>query len=222
MPSNIRHFTEVPACRLLADRTRRSDLDTRDYSEAYAELGRFLAYQVVQEFELEEYQIQHCEGPRPGVRIRDEERIGIVCLMRAGLYLAHGCRAVLRRSPLHLFSPERDKGLNPKELEELAGSRLETLILVDSVVNTGKTIRPIFAQAKAIGIKRVIVMAGVSRSPRALLLPKTTLMSYSTSGAFLTTPMSERAAQTPAIASSVRRLGHEDPYPSPIPQARHG
>jgi uracil phosphoribosyltransferase len=125
-------------------------------------MGRFLAYQVVQEFELEEYQIQHCEGPRPGVRIRDEERIGIVCLMRAGLYLAHGCRAVLRRSPLHLFSPERDKGLNPKELEELAGSRLETLILVDSVVNTGKTIRPIFAQAKAIGIKRVIVMAGVS------------------------------------------------------------
>jgi uracil phosphoribosyltransferase len=162
MANNLRHFTDVTACRLLADRTRRSDLDTRDYSEAYAELGRFLAYQVVQEFELEEYQIQHCEGPRPGVRIRDEERIGIVCLMRAGLYLAHGCRAVLRRSPLHLFSPERDKGLNPQELEELAGSRLETLILVDSVVNTGKTIRPIFAQAKAIGIKNVIVMAGVS------------------------------------------------------------
>lgn len=162
MPNNLRHFTDVPACRLIADRTRRSDLDTRDYSEAYAEMGRFLAYQVVQEFELEEYQIQHCEGPRPGVRIRDEERIGIVCLMRAGLYLAHGCRAVLRRSPMHLFAPERDKGLNPKELEELAGSRLETLILVDSVVNTGKTIRPIFAQAKAIGIKKVIVMAGVS------------------------------------------------------------
>lgn len=162
MPDNLRHFTDVPACRLLADRTRRSDLDTRDYSEAYAEMGRFLAYQVVQEFELEEYQIQHCEGPRPGVRIRDEERIGIVCLMRAGLYLAHGCRAVLRRSPMHLFAPERDKGLNPKELDELACSRLKTLILVDSVVNTGKTIRPIFAQAKAIGIKKVIVMAGVS------------------------------------------------------------
>ena len=162
MLSNLNHFTDVPTCRLLADRTRRSDLDTRDYSEAYAELGRFLAYQVVQEFELEEYQIQHCEGLRLGVRIRDEERIGIVCLMRAGLYLAHGCRAVLRRSPLHLFSPERDKGLSPKELEELAGSHVETLLIVDSVVNTGKTIRPIFAQAKALGIKKVIVMAGVS------------------------------------------------------------
>jgi len=162
MPNNLHHFTDVPACRLLADRTRRSDLDTRDYSEAYSDLGRFLAYQVLEQFELEEYQIQHCEGPRPGVRIRDEERIGILCLMRAGLYLAHGCRAVLRRSPLHLFSPERDKGLGSKELEELAGSRLETLLIVDSVVNTGKTIRPIFSQAKAIGIKKVIVMAGVS------------------------------------------------------------
>ena len=92
MPSNLRHFTDVPACRLLADRTRRSDLDTRDYSEAYTDLGRFLAYQVLEQFELEEYQIQHCEGPRPGIRIRNEERIGIACLMRAGLYLAHGCR----------------------------------------------------------------------------------------------------------------------------------
>ena len=162
MPSNLRHYTDVAACRLLADRTRRSDLDTRDYSEAYAELGRFLAHQVLEQFELEEYQIQHCEGPRQGVRIREEERIGIVCLMRAGLYLAHGCRAVLRRSPLHLFSPERDKGLCSKELEELAASRLDTLIIVDSVVNTGKTIRPVFTQAKSLGIRRVIVLAGVS------------------------------------------------------------
>jgi uracil phosphoribosyltransferase len=162
MPSNLRHYTDVAACRLLADRTRRSDLDTRDYSEAYAELGRFLAHQVLEQFELEEYQIQHCEGPRQGVRIREEERIGIACLMRAGLYLAHGCRAVLRRSPLHLFSPERDKGLCSKELEELAASRLDTLIIVDSVVNTGKTIRPVFTQAKSLGIRRVIVLAGVS------------------------------------------------------------
>ena len=162
MPSNLRHFTDVPACRLLADRTRRSDLDTRDYSDAYAELGRFLAHQVLEQFELEEYQIQHCEGPRQGIRIREEERIGIACLMRAGLYLAHGCRTVLRRSPLHLFSPERDKGLCSKELEELASSQLDTLLIVDSVVNTGKTIRPIFTQAKALGIRRVIVLAGVS------------------------------------------------------------
>ena len=162
MPSNLRHYTDVAACRLLADRTRRSDLDTRDYSEAYAELGRFLAHQVLEQFELEEYQIQHCEGPRQGIRIREEERIGIACLMRAGLYLAQGCRAVLRRSPLHLFSPERNKGLCPKELEELADSRLDTLLIVDSVVNTGKTIRPIFTQAKALGIRRVIVLAGVS------------------------------------------------------------
>jgi uracil phosphoribosyltransferase len=162
MASNLHHFTDTPASRLLSDRTRRSDLDTRDFSEAYADLGRFLAHQVLEQFELEEYQIQHCEGPSPGVRIRDEERIGIVCLMRAGLYLAHGCRSVLRRSPLHLFSPERDKGLSPKELDELAGSRLDTLLIIDSVVNTGKTIRPIFAQAKSMGIKKVIVMVGVS------------------------------------------------------------
>jgi uracil phosphoribosyltransferase len=162
MPSNLHHFTDVPTCRLLADRTRRADLDTKDYSEAYQDLGRFLAYQMVQEFELEEYQIKHCEGQRTGIRIKDEGQIGIVCLMRAGLYLAQGCRSVLRSAPMHLVSPRRDIGLSPDELEELVTSRLDILVLVDSVINTGKTIRPIFDQAKALGIKKVIVMAGVS------------------------------------------------------------
>lgn len=162
MPNNLQHFTEVPACRLLADRTRRADLDTKDYAEAYQELGRFLAYQMVQEFELEEYQIQHCEGQRTGIRIKDEGRIGVACLMRAGLYLAHGCRSVLRNAPMHLVSPKRDVGLATEELEELASSRLDVLVLVDAVVNTGKTIRPIFAQAKALGIRKIKVMAGVS------------------------------------------------------------
>jgi len=162
MPNNLRHFTDVPACRLLADRTRRADLDAKDYSEAYQELGRFLTYQMVQEFELEEYQIQHCEGQRTGIRIKEEGRIGIACLMRAGLYLAQGCRSVLRDAPMHLVSPKRDIGLSPDEIEELSSTRLDVLVLVDSVINTGKTIRPIFDQAKALGIRKVIVMAGVS------------------------------------------------------------
>lgn len=167
MASNLHHFTDVPACKLLADRTRRSDMDVNDYSESYAEMGRFLAMQLVNEFELEEYDMQHCEGIRKGVRIRNENKIGILCLMRAGLYLSQGCRVIFRNSPMHLISPVRDIGLSPAEIEEIKSSELDSIIIVDSVVNTGKTIRPIFAQAKGLGIKKVIVMAGVTPFPQA-------------------------------------------------------
>ena len=162
MASNLNHFTDVSACRLLADRTRRSDMDVNDYSESYADLGRFLAMQILNEFELEEYDMQHCEGVRKGVRIRNEDKIGILCLMRAGLYLSQGCRIIFRKSPMHLISPVRDIGLSKAEMEEIKSSELDSIVIVDSVVNTGKTIRPIFAQAKEIGIKRIIVMAGVA------------------------------------------------------------
>ena len=48
---------------------------------------------------------------------------------------------------MHLISPVRDIGLSPAEIEEIKSSGLDSIIIVDSVVNTGKTIRPIFAQA---------------------------------------------------------------------------
>lgn len=167
MTNNLHHFTDVTACKLLADRTRRSDMDVNDYSESYTDLGRFLAMQVVNEFELEEYDMQHCEGVRKGVRIRNEHKIGILCLMRAGLYLSQGCRFFLRKSPMHLISPVRDVGLSKAEIEEIKSSELDSIVIVDSVVNTGKTIRPIFAQAEELGIKKVIVMAGVAPFPQA-------------------------------------------------------
>lgn len=167
MSSNLHQFTDLPACRLLANRTRRSDMDVNDYSESYTDMGRFLAMQIVNEFELEEYDMQHCEGVRKGVRIRNENKIGILCLMRAGLYLSQGCRVIFRNSPMHLISPVRDIGLSQAEIEEIKSSELDSIIIVDSVVNTGKTIRPIFAQAKGLGIKKVIVMAGVAPIPQA-------------------------------------------------------
>jgi uracil phosphoribosyltransferase len=172
MASNLHHFTDVPACRLLADRTRRSDMDVKDYSESYSEMGRFLAMQLVNEFELEEYDIQHCEGIRKGVRIRDDNKIGILCLMRAGLYLSQGCRAIFRNSPMHLISPVRDVGLSQVEIEEIKSSELNSIIIVDSVVNTGKSIKPIFTQSKELGIKRIFVMAGVVPFPQANSLAK--------------------------------------------------
>ena len=160
--TNLIDLGDKHGARLLADRTRRADLDAKDFSESYVELGKFLSLHVVQEFQLEEYVLNHCQGQRTGIRIKNEEGIAVLCLMRAGLYLAHGFRSVLRRAQFYPVNPKRGFGLSVNELDELASGRPHTLIIVDSVVNTGATITPIFQQASQLGVTKVIVAAAVS------------------------------------------------------------
>jgi len=153
--------------RLLADRTRRADLDPKDLSEAHQELGKFVALHVVQEFEIEEYLLKHCQGQRLGVRLKNETGIAVLCLMRAGLYMAQGFRFILRSAQFYPVSPKRGVGLSPEEVIEVSSGKPHSLIIVDSVVNSGSTIRPIFAQAKAMGVSKVIVAAAVSPMEQA-------------------------------------------------------
>jgi uracil phosphoribosyltransferase len=159
---NLIEFGAMHGVRLLADRTRRADLDPKDLGDAYADLGMFLALNLAGDLELEEYPIQHCQGQRTGVRVRNEGGIAVLLLMRAGLYLGQGVRSVLRSAQFYLVNPKRGEGLSAKEMEEISSGRPHTLIIVDSVVNTGGTMRPIFAQASSLGVSKVLVMAAVS------------------------------------------------------------
>jgi uracil phosphoribosyltransferase len=148
--------------KLLADRTRRADLDPKDFSDAYVELGKFLSLHVAQEFELEEYVLNHCQGQRKGIRIKNEEGIAVLCLMRAGFYLAQGFRSVLRRAQFYPVNPKRGLGLSENEMGEVSSGSPHTLIIIDSVINTGGTIIPIFQQATKLGVAKIIVAAAVS------------------------------------------------------------
>jgi len=163
----LKHHTSKAAARLLANQSRRADIDARALSQAHHEIGRFLGYELTESLQLENYTIQHCQGPREGVRIKDEHRVAIVCLMRSGQYLADGLRDVLREAPLFPVTPCRSSGLTEKDLSTILSGDPHTVVIVDAVVNTGESLRPILMQLAASSGVCVHVLAAVAPTPTA-------------------------------------------------------
>jgi uracil phosphoribosyltransferase len=116
---------------------------------------------------MEDYDIPHCQGMRKGVRIKDEKAIGIIVMLRAGLYLAEGLRELLRTSPMFLVEPKRGSGISEADLAKISLAKLRHALIVDAVVNTGASITPIFGQLKGIGIRGITVVAGVAPKEKA-------------------------------------------------------
>lgn len=172
MENNLRHLTDRVSAALLADRTRRADIDPKELCDAFACVGTVLACEFVDRLGTEPYEMRHCQGTRTGVRLKDERRIGICPLLRAGLYLANGFRDLLRQSPMVLLEPERGQGLSTQALEEIRRLGLLHVVLIDAVVNTGASMVPIFGQLREIGIQRITVVAGVAPFEKAKALAR--------------------------------------------------
>lgn len=151
------HFSDRHLVRLLATETRRTDTSPRDLAESHAALGRYLAGELVERLPLEVSEIPHPQGVRPGWRVADEDRVALVVLMRAGLYVADGVRDVLRRAPMIHASPSRAVGLVPSDLAALDETRARTVVLIDSVVNTGASVEPILGQLAARAMTAFVV-----------------------------------------------------------------
>jgi len=166
----LKHHTLRSAARLLANQSRRVDIDARSLSEAHHEIGRYLAYGLVDELELEKCTIQHCQGMREGVRIKDQERIALVCLIRSGQYLCDGVPDVLRQAPLFPVTPCRTSGLSDKDLCSILSTNPHTIVIADAVVNTGESLRPILAQLAAKCQARLHVLAAVAPATTATSL----------------------------------------------------
>ena len=163
----LKHHSSRAAARLLANQSRRADIDARSLSQAHHEIGRFLGHELTETLELENYTIQHCQGPREGIRIKDEQRVAIVCLMRSGQYLADGLRDVLRQAPLFPVTPCRVSGLAEKDVRSILDGAPHTIVIVDAVVNTGESLRPVLTQLAAKSGARLHVLAAVAPTPTA-------------------------------------------------------
>jgi uracil phosphoribosyltransferase len=172
MSSNLTSLNKSKAAQLLADRTRRADLDTADFSSAYEQLGVLLGSALAERLDVEPYDMRHCEGVRKGVRVKNEKSICIIVLLRAGLYLGEGLRIFLRNSPLFLVKTKRGIGMSNEDLESLAKADIDHAVIVDAVVNTGASIIPIFRQLNELGIKQLTVVAGVANVDKATKLAK--------------------------------------------------
>jgi uracil phosphoribosyltransferase len=159
-------FTNKKAVQILANQTRRTDITPFALSQSHIDLGKFLAYQICEEINLEECEIAHPQGKKKGVQIAHPQEIIILAFMRAGVYIGESLRTIFQKSPIFHVYPKRDKGLSEKELEELLPIQGKIIILADSVINTGKTIFPSIDQLQQYNPAKIIVTS--------LVMPDTT------------------------------------------------
>jgi uracil phosphoribosyltransferase len=105
--------------------------------KAHSEAGAFLALTYLYEFiGLEQVTISHVQAHKAArFRLRGERRTLIVALMRAGEPMAQGVNKV---SPLATFLHANQ----PDDIKQHPTDHSDTVILVDSVINSGKAMVP--------------------------------------------------------------------------------
>ena len=141
----VKDFTGKNAVMMLATRSRRVDISTVELCKVHFEMGRYLAYQILDEFEMKRVDIMHVQGLREGFELADKSDITILSVMRAGLYAAEGIRSVF---------PESCFVLSP---EEQAHFKDRIVIVVDAVINTGRSIREVIDVVMKASPRKIII-----------------------------------------------------------------
>ncbi|OHF02739.1 uracil phosphoribosyltransferase [Colletotrichum orchidophilum] len=157
--ANLRllHATDRNAAKLLMTPTRDASVAGPCLRAAHGHVGRYLATEFLTELlGLEAYPIHHVQGhTTDGHRLVDESRTSIVALMRGGEPMAFG---VSEAFPRAMF-------IHAKHATELTEENLRgmrTLLLVDSVVNSGKSVKEFVDHIRRLDSSiRIVVVAGV-------------------------------------------------------------
>lgn len=151
------HATEKKAAKLLMTPMRDAKLAGPALREAHRRIGWYLATEFLADvIGIEEYPIGHVQGhPTSDYRLLHEERITIVALMRGGEPMALRVNDAL---PLAMFV----HASRPEEILLHHLQRQLTLVLVDSVVNSGKTVALFLQHVRNLhACIRIVIIAGV-------------------------------------------------------------
>ncbi|CAI0654847.1 unnamed protein product [Colletotrichum noveboracense] len=143
-PQHLRifHATEKAAAKLLMTPTRDASVAGTSLRAAHQDVGRYLAI----EFLADTLGVEELLG---------EESTAIIALMRGGEPMALGVSEVFARA---MFFHAKQ----PEDIHEKALAGKKTVILVDSVVNSGKSIEDFVRHLQAMDATlRIVVVAGV-------------------------------------------------------------
>ncbi|KAF2433054.1 hypothetical protein EJ08DRAFT_709196 [Tothia fuscella] len=149
--------TDRLAAKVLMTATRNADVGGPALRHAHSQVGWYLATEFLTELiGVEQYFIQHVQGNKtPGYRLRDEKLTVIVPLMRGGEPMAFG---VIDACTLAQF-------VHAKKVEDLQPQHVKhvrTILLVDSVVNSGKSVVEFVEHARHMNrTARIVILAGV-------------------------------------------------------------
>lgn len=155
--TQIVHATDRNAAKLLMTPMRDANISGPGLREAHSSVGRYLATEFVTEvLGVEEYSIPHVQGnTTSGFRLLHEQQTLIVALMRGGEPMAFGVNDAF---PLAMFL----HASCPEDIAPDVVSGKLTVILVDSVVNSGKSVVEFVHHIRSLHATiRIVVVAGV-------------------------------------------------------------
>ena len=149
--------TDKPAAKILMTPTRDSKIAGPALRKSHGRIGRYLSTQYLTDLiGLETFTMPHVLGHTiSGYRLKNEKETTIVALMRGGEPMALGVSDVF---PLAMFVHVDHS--NDLKLHHLEGQH--TVLLVDSVVNTGKTVLQFIERVRRFNSTvRIVVVAGI-------------------------------------------------------------
>lgn len=153
----VLHATDKKAAKLLMTPMRDGAVAGLVLREAHRRVGWYLATEFLAEIiGVEEYLIPHVQGHQTsGYRLCHEKNTLIVALMRGGEPMAFGVNDAF---PLAMFVHAK----RPEDIESYHLLDQHTVVLVDSVVNSGKTVVEFVQRVRSIHATiRIVVVAGV-------------------------------------------------------------
>ena len=164
LPGNVMHLTDTPAAMVLMTATRDASISGPELRRAHEKIGWFLATQCITKvIGLENREIAHVQGYTvTGHSLHNEARTTIIALMRGGEPMAFGVNeAFPKASFVHA------KHAADLKAEHLQGQ--ETVMLVDSVVNSGKSVLEFVRHIRGLQAElRIVVVAGVVQEQAVL------------------------------------------------------
>ncbi|KAK7432873.1 hypothetical protein QQZ08_000736 [Neonectria magnoliae] len=151
------HATGRNVAKLLMTPTRNASVSGPDLRAAHNPVGSYLAQEFLSEMiGVDEYLMPHVQGHETsGYRLSNEARTSIVALMRGGEPMALGVNEAF---PLVMFI----HAACPADIKPHHVQQQRTLVLVDSVVNSGKTVTEFVQHVRCLSVSiKIVVLAGV-------------------------------------------------------------
>ena len=152
----IVHATNRSAAKILMTLMRDAGVAGPVLREAHRRVGYYLAAEFVADMiGLEEFPIPHVQGHHTnGHRLRYEQQTAIVALMRGGEPMAFGVNDAFS---LAMFI----HATKPSDLKIHHLRKLHTVLLVDSVINSGKSVVEFIHHIRSLDVTiRIITIAG--------------------------------------------------------------
>jgi uracil phosphoribosyltransferase len=152
---SVKEYSNENIFKILSTESRKANLTAGNLAKVHTKLGELLSYKVLDEFILKDIDIQHVQGIRKGKGFPENELFLILVLMRGGLYVAEGFKNIFDGNYIIEFLNENnlDLVLNKYDLTKY------NIIIVDSVINTGKSILNILDKITIYNMKKIFIIS---------------------------------------------------------------